>query len=45
VLAVAITIAPKCLAIWIAGMPMPPAAPWISTFSPARSRPRCNSAW
>ncbi|SKU39480.1 Uncharacterised protein [Mycobacteroides abscessus subsp. abscessus] len=36
----AITLAPMPLAIWIAAVPMPPAAPSTSTVSPARNCPR-----
>ena len=33
------TLAPNSFATWMAAMPMPPAAPWISTHSPACIRP------
>src|ERR1700761_929250 len=42
--AVAITIAPQCLAIFTAAWPVPPAAAWISTVCPAAMRPRGRSA-
>ena len=38
--AVAITVAPKALASWIAVVPMPDVPPWTSSVSPAVSRPR-----
>ncbi len=42
--AVVATVAPRCLASWIAMDPTPPAPPWISTFWPGCSRPRSTSA-
>ena len=43
--AAAITRAPMALAIWIAAVPTPPAAPSTSTVSPAFSCARSTSAW
>jgi hypothetical protein len=43
--AAAITRAPIALAIWMAEVPTPPAAPSTSTVSPALSCARSTSAW
>lgn len=43
--AAAITRAPRALAIWMAAVPTPPAAPSTSTVSPALSWARSTSAW
>ena len=41
--AVAMTLAPSALAIWIAVTPMPLVPPWISRVSPGCSRTRSNT--
>jgi len=43
--AAAITRAPMALAIWMADVPTPPAAPSTSTVSPALSCARSTRAW
>ena len=40
----AMTRASMLLASWMLATPMPPAAPWTSTVSPARRPPRRTSA-
>ena len=40
--AVEITVAPACLASWIAAMPTPPAPAWIRTVCPASRLPAVN---
>ena len=40
-----VTCAPNDFAIWTANVPMPPPAPTMSTFCPARMRPASRSAW
>ena len=39
----AITVAPKRFASWIAVRPMPLVPPWTSRLSPGASRPRSNT--
>ena len=38
-------LAPSSAAIWIAAPPMPPAAPWISTFMPGARPARITRVW
>jgi hypothetical protein len=41
--AVAMTVAPKALASWIAVVPMPEVPPWTRKVSPAARRPRSKT--